>query len=89
MTRTAAETGSVGMSEGKAEANAPILQDQEARGEGAFSPSFYEALLAHALTALKERKPFQINADGAYALIAQAAADRKALAALSPQSGKP
>lgn len=52
-----------------------------------FAPEFYAALEDHAMTALRERKPFQINADGALALILQAAADRAALSA-SPARGE-
>jgi hypothetical protein len=46
-----------------------------------FDAVFYKELLDHAMTALRERKPFQLNADAAYVLIQQAAADRAALAA--------
>ncbi|KQS55944.1 hypothetical protein ASG17_07790 [Brevundimonas sp. Leaf363] len=42
----------------------------------AFDPQFYAELREHALTALRDRKPFTINADGALAIIDQAAADR-------------
>jgi hypothetical protein len=45
----------------------------------AFGPEFYQAMLDHALAALRDRKPFEINADGAYTFIQQAAADRAAL----------
>ena len=49
----------------------------EDRGDGdePYAPSFYQQLREHAWTALRERKPFQINADGALAIIEQAASD--------------
>lgn len=62
-----------------------VAQPEPDGGGEAFSPQFYEALLAHALNALWDRKPFQINSDGAYALIKQAAADRAALATRTPE----
>lgn len=63
-----------------------VSAPQPERSGGAFNAAFYDELLAHALSALRERKPFQINADGAYTLIQQAAADRLALSAVTSGS---
>ena len=56
----------------------------------AFCEAFYDSHLTHALDAMREGVPYQINADGAFALIRQAAEDRrtlKALAASTPVGG--
>jgi len=55
----------------------------------AFCEAFYDSHLTHALDAMREGTPYQINADGAFALIRQAAEDRRALKALaaSPSVG--
>jgi len=59
-------------------------------GEGerdeAFCEAYYEAHLTHAWAALRDRVPYQVNADGAIALIQQAKADRAALKNLQPSS---
>jgi hypothetical protein len=49
----------------------------------AFCEAFYDSHLTHALDAMREGIPYQINADGAFALIRQAAEDRRALKALA------
>jgi hypothetical protein len=51
----------------------------------AFDPQFYAELRKHALTALRYRRLFTINADGALAIIDQAAADRASHEALFAQ----
>ena len=48
----------------------------------AFCEAYYDAHLTHALDAMREGFPYQINADGAFCLIQQAATDRRTLRAM-------
>jgi len=55
----------------------------------AFCEAYYNSHLTHALDALREGRPYEVNADGAFTLIQQAAADRKALKALEARTPAP
>ena len=57
---------------------APVAAEGGERDE-AFCEAYYDAHLNDAWKALREGKPFQINADGAISFIQQAASDRRAL----------
>lgn len=52
----------------------------------AFCEEFYQAHLDHAYKALREGKPYTVNADGAIALITQAASDRREIKARQAQA---